>query len=1393
MKRSHIPLFLALLLAQSTHLSAADPAWWAARGVTTAASPSNKSPATIGQAKWMVSQALAELQDKLSGPDFVALKASVQAVMPLATPQTPAAAEKLRGVLRVGQLKAIAQPFYDRLRLTDATWLDAQMTAAGIRILIAGSSPVRFHPYPWTTVTTAANSAPANLGQLKAVFALTFPDWTPTNADTDQDGLSDNWEWLYFGGLSQIGLSDTDGDGYSNAQEFAMASNPSLIEKDINSNGLPDAWEAANAGKFSAFPPFTAASLTRDQTLPAPIILKNDTAATVNYTISNTGNTGPAYTYEVGNLYGSTGLGWENISTSGTLLTEISDADDASQVVSFSGFTFPFYGKNYSEVYVSSNGILTFNAGCSSGAIQLIPGESAPPALIAPYWANLNPGYGGDIYFKQRGDQLIIQFDNVRNTASFNTNTFQVILNSNGEIRFNYLYMDELASYLGVGGIQDSAKVLGLQILPRQLLNRPQTTVLIKPRSEFRTLSVPSVQSIPPRTTVAIAGSLRSLTLPGAVYQTDTQISQVGNSLPPQTLTARLTVVDPPTAVALTAPTAGGTMVSGNFLDLTAQATDADGVAKVLFYDGDTLLGDDREPPYNCRAAIRSDGTRAFTAIAIDKYGTRTTSSPIPYTVLADFDGDGIPNAWELATGFDPQINDSDQDPDHDGYTNLEEYINGTNPRVAGPIVDADNDGMSDRWEIRNGLNPNVNDSALNPDGDLRADGTPFTNLMEFQADTDPKRTDTDSDGIPDGWEVSYSLKPRQNDAIGDPDSDNYTNLEEYQNGTSPRIYNNRPDLDNDGMPDAWEVSNGLNPAINDSALDPDADGLTNIQEFRQRTDPHNFDTDGDLLSDGWEVSNHLQPLLLDLLGKDSDQDGLTDLEEQSYGTDPLDPDTDKDGTQDGPEVRNGSNPKNAADQGAPPSDEEKVSVEFALGAGYYEGDREVDEDGKNSFQSYQMKISEILPSGAKTLRFTHTSNGNSSMASKKTYTLSKKNSYSIEIIPQQPGATKEKDYDYHASVKLPENSNFIISDPYPEGEGVLGAHEQDEVVGRPFPQKGKSAYLLSFELKQENMPNVGVADSSTDLASPYGIATIDSGGTSFITGQPEIPKLKASFPGLTTNINIEWKLEIKTERTERGTKDDKNFPATGYKTLPGNQAWDIGTEFGTDFVGGKCKLFYKVSGGAEQTVEFFIRGKNPKDNDAKAYVNSHTKAATYPYAWALVQHESRQGNRCYNQFNSGGDGPGNLGMPNLGPPDGWGIAQLDKPRGVSASTNEVYEWKKNVEKFYLELDEKEGVTARFFNAVAQAYPNDPDAANPPASYTVTGTNTAYSAKQLSTMILYNGAGGTQASTLNGSTYRNPWKFNFSGNPKWTFQDNQEDYAFDVIHGEVDGAFQITE
>ncbi|MFK8003316.1 MAG: hypothetical protein AB8H86_27345 [Polyangiales bacterium] len=46
------------------------------------------------------------------------------------------------------------------------------------------------------------------------------------------------------------------------------------------------------------------------------------------------------------------------------------------------------------------------------------------------------------------------------------------------------------------------------------------------------------------------------------------------------------------------------------------------------------------------------------------------SSEPYP-----DRDGDGMPDAWESANGFDPDLADDADDADGDGYTNLEEFL----------------------------------------------------------------------------------------------------------------------------------------------------------------------------------------------------------------------------------------------------------------------------------------------------------------------------------------------------------------------------------------------------------------------------------------------------------------------------------------------------------------------------------------------------------------------------------------------------------------------------------------------------------------------------------------------------------------------------------------------
>ena len=73
------------------------------------------------------------------------------------------------------------------------------------------------------------------------------------------------------------------------------------------------------------------------------------------------------------------------------------------------------------------------------------------------------------------------------------------------------------------------------------------------------------------------------------------------------------------------------------------------------------------------------------------------------FSFAVDKDNDGLPDAWEVANGFNKyNYTDATSDTDNDGLTTLLEFYYGTSPY----INDTDRDTMSDGWEIDNKLNP---------------------------------------------------------------------------------------------------------------------------------------------------------------------------------------------------------------------------------------------------------------------------------------------------------------------------------------------------------------------------------------------------------------------------------------------------------------------------------------------------------------------------------------------------------------------------------------------------------------------------------------------------------------------------------------------------------------
>ena len=116
-------------------------------------------------------------------------------------------------------------------------------------------------------------------------------------------------------------------------------------------------------------------------------------------------------------------------------------------------FTFQFYGIQYDEITVSSNGWIAFgDREMSAFRNYSIPGAGGPSPMIAAFWDDLMTTYGGQVYSLITDDYVIIQWNNMRiyqHGGTNDANTFQMILynpdymgyitpTGDGEIKIQY-------------------------------------------------------------------------------------------------------------------------------------------------------------------------------------------------------------------------------------------------------------------------------------------------------------------------------------------------------------------------------------------------------------------------------------------------------------------------------------------------------------------------------------------------------------------------------------------------------------------------------------------------------------------------------------------------------------------------------------------------------------------------------------------------------------------------------------------------------------------------------------------------------------------------------------------------------------------------------------------
>jgi len=141
--------------------------------------------------------------------------------------------------------------------------------------------------------------------------------------------------------------------------------------------------------------------------------------------------------------------------------TRLALGDDDSRLVRLS-FEFPFYGKTHSEVFVNSDGNLTFDDPDDASTARSVGRLVGGPPRVAPLLADFNPEVGGSVSVQDLRDHATVTWRAVPQFDHSDRNTLQVTLWADG--RVDFVYDRELSSGIeeGVTGIAPGAGQGGL-------------------------------------------------------------------------------------------------------------------------------------------------------------------------------------------------------------------------------------------------------------------------------------------------------------------------------------------------------------------------------------------------------------------------------------------------------------------------------------------------------------------------------------------------------------------------------------------------------------------------------------------------------------------------------------------------------------------------------------------------------------------------------------------------------------------------------------------------------------------------------------------------------------------------------------------------------------------
>jgi hypothetical protein len=140
------------------------------------------------------------------------------------------------------------------------------------------------------------------------------------------------------------------------------------------------------------------------------------------------------------------------------------------------GFSFNYYGQQYTTFRVCTNGWVSFGPASTAYLNRPIPTADEPNNLLAVFWDDLVPDTGMAYRYTNNADTCIVAWHHFRHYPASGDYTFEVILTREGGIIFQYRQINGVLNSHTIG-IENSTGTAGLQYVFDSLENETLTAI----------------------------------------------------------------------------------------------------------------------------------------------------------------------------------------------------------------------------------------------------------------------------------------------------------------------------------------------------------------------------------------------------------------------------------------------------------------------------------------------------------------------------------------------------------------------------------------------------------------------------------------------------------------------------------------------------------------------------------------------------------------------------------------------------------------------------------------------------------------------------------------------------------------------------------------------------